>query len=143
MQQEISRYMPLVHDGEKYINVGRESNCRKSEHFHLVLKSPISCLAVLALPVNGGKGRSELAVKMSCLQTALGLTPPWSQLALRQPCTWPVNLFHLIARESGVIFPQLALAQSDSHFFSGSYRNWRQQFSLCTEGSAQQGGSVE
>ena len=39
--------------------------------------------------------------------------------------------------------PQLALAQSGSHFFSGSYRNWRRRFSLCTEGSAQQGGSVE
>lgn len=81
----------------------------------------MSCLAGLVLPFSGGKGRSERAVKVSCLQTALALTSPWSQLLLTQPCTWPGNLFHLIARERGVIFPQLALAQSDSRFFSGSY----------------------
>lgn len=69
----------------------------------------MGCLAVLALPVNGGKGRSEPAVKMSCLQTSLGLTPPRSQLELRQPCTWPVNLFHLIAREKWSHLPAIGL----------------------------------
>lgn len=98
---------------------------------------------MLVLPVNGGKGRSGLAIETSSLQTVFGLTPPRSQLALRQTHTWPVNLFHLIARESGVIFSQLPLAQSDSRFFSGSYRNWRRHFSLPTDRSAQQGGSVE
>lgn len=50
---------------------------------------------------------------------------------------------HLIAGESGVIFPQLALAPSDSHSFPGSYRNRRRHFSPCAEGSARQGGSGE
>lgn len=77
--------------------------------FHSLQNSPMGCLAVLALPVNGGKGRSEPAVKMSCLQTSLGLTPPRAQLALRQPCTWPVNLLHLIAREKWSHLPAIGL----------------------------------
>lgn len=122
-----------------------KNNSKKSRIFHSVSWSPISSISSgAAIDVAHWWQEQE---QTSCRCT-LSPYSAWldsssvtagMQTALHMAC----EPLHLIARGNGVICPQSALAQSDSHFFSGSYRNWRRRFSLCTEGSTQQGGSVE
>lgn len=59
--------------------------------FHLLQNSPMGCLTVLALPVNGGKGRSEPAVKMSPNVSRFDSSPgtAGAQAAVHMACEPP------------------------------------------------------